>query len=55
MIQIKGNDIYISKGDTLAVEFQVNGYQIQQSDTIIFSVKSSLGSSDVLLKNSSIY
>ena len=57
MIAIDGQDIYISHGDTLDVLFEfAEGYKVAETDTIIFSVKATAGSSEVLLqKKDSIY
>ena len=50
MIVIDGQDILISHGDTLDVIFELaEGYKVAETDTIIFSVKTTAGSSEVLL------
>lgn len=50
MIKIDNQDIYISHGDTLKVLFELaEGYKIQQTDTILFSVKETAGSNEILL------
>ena len=50
MIVIDGQDISISHGDTLDVIFELaEGYKVAETDTIIFSVKTTAGSSEVLL------
>ena len=50
MIVIDGQDILISHGDTLDVIFKLaEGYKVAETDTIIFSVKTTAGSSEVLL------
>lgn len=50
MIQIDGNKIKISKGDTFDVTFRVKEYQIDSNDTIIFSVKDRFGNGKTLIR-----
>lgn len=50
MIEIDGQDIFISHGDTLNVLFELaEGYKVAETDSITFSVKATAGSSEVLL------
>ena len=39
MLQVKGNDLYISYGDTLDVIFRVVGFEVELTDKIRFTVK----------------
>lgn len=50
MIEIKGNDIAISQGDTFDVVFALNGYEITKNDTVIFSVKKTTYSEECLIR-----
>ena len=50
MIEIKGNDIAISQGDTFDVIFALNGYEITKEDKVIFSVKKTTFSEKCLIK-----
>ena len=49
MLQVKGNDIVISYGDTLDIVFRVTGFEIVPSDRIIFSVKNELFDEDTVI------
>ena len=50
MIDIKGNDIAISQGDTFDVVFALNGYEIKKGDKVIFSVKKTTFSEKCLIR-----
>lgn len=39
MIKVNGMDIMVSRGDTLELEFNILGYEVQSEDTVVFSVK----------------
>lgn len=51
MLEINGNDIRISKGDTFDVTFELEGYELTAEDTVIFSVKKTVFSEDVILES----
>ena len=50
MIEIKGNDIAVSQGDTFDVVFALNGYEITKEDIVIFSVKKTTYSEKCLIR-----
>ena len=49
MLKLDGNDMYISHGDTLDITFRVGGYKLQPTDKVIFSVKNTANSSEILI------
>ena len=51
MLTIDGKKISLSKGDTFDVTFAVNGYRLKDGDSVIFSIKNTATSSNVLMKN----
>lgn len=55
MIVIDGKNIIISKGDTFNVVFKLINAKIAQTDEIIFTVKSSLSSQEILLQKNIPY
>lgn len=52
MIQIEGNNISISHGDTFSVTFELSGYSLLAGDTILLSVKATPESTAVLWSKS---
>lgn len=50
MLTIDGKKISLSKGDTFDVTFAVNGYRLKDGDSVIFSIKNTANSSNVLMK-----
>lgn len=50
MVIVEGNNIRISKGDTLEVTFIIEGYSISESDEIKFSVKKEYFGDKLLLE-----
>lgn len=50
MLTIDGQKISLSKGDTFDVTFAVNGYRLKDGDSVIFSIKNTANSSNVLMK-----
>lgn len=52
MIEVEGNKISISYGDTFSVTFNLSGYALLAGDTILLSVKQTPESSEVLWSKS---
>lgn len=50
MIVIDGKNIIISKGDTFNVVFKLVNGKILETDEIVFTIKSSLSSQEILLQ-----
>lgn len=50
MIVVDGNNIRISRGDTLDISFEVEGYEIKPTDKITFTVKENLSKEAFLIQ-----
>lgn len=50
MIKVEGQNITVSRGDTLDVVFYIKGYNIENTDNITFSVKTATEATNILMQ-----